>query len=66
LNGSPDKSWSTGKMRSSIGGISSSATKARHFATQERERTKRGADFHATATTSCHVLIAAARSTRCD
>ena len=33
---------------------------------EERERTIRGADFHAAATTSRHVLIAAARKTRCD
>ena len=33
---------------------------------EERERTMRGTDFHAAATTSRHVLIAAARSTRCD
>ena len=33
---------------------------------EERERTITGADFHAAATTSRHVLIAAARSTRCD
>ena len=33
---------------------------------EERERTIRGTDFHAAATTSRHVLIAAARSTRCD
>jgi hypothetical protein len=32
----------------------------------ERERIIRGTDFHAAATTSRHVLIAAARSTRCD
>jgi hypothetical protein len=31
---------------------------------EERERT--GADFQAAATTSRHVLIAAARNTRCD
>ena len=34
----------------------------RHVATRERERTIRGTDFHAAATTSRHVLIAAARS----
>jgi len=33
---------------------------------EECERTIRGTDFHAAATTSRHVLIAAARSTRCD
>jgi hypothetical protein len=33
---------------------------------EERERTIRGTDFHAAATTSRHVHIAAARSTRCD
>ena len=33
---------------------------------EERERTMRGTDFHAAATTSRRVLIAAARSTRCD
>jgi hypothetical protein len=33
---------------------------------EERERTIRGTDFHAAATTSRHVLIAAARSTRWD
>ena len=33
---------------------------------EERERTIRGTDFHAAATTSRHMLIAAARSTRCD
>ena len=33
---------------------------------EERERTITGADFQAAATTSRHVLIAAARSTRCD
>ena len=33
---------------------------------EERERTIMGADFQAAATTSRHVLIAAARSTRCD
>jgi LysR family hca operon transcriptional activator len=33
---------------------------------EERERTLRGTDFQAAATTSRHVLIAAARSTRCD
>src|ERR1700722_262247 len=36
------------------------------LAREERERTIRGADFHAAATTSRHVLIAAARKTRCD
>jgi gluconate 5-dehydrogenase len=36
------------------------------LAREERERTIRGADFHAAATTSRHVVIAAARSTRCD
>jgi hypothetical protein len=36
------------------------------LAREERERTMRGADFHAAATTSRHVVIAAARSTRCD
>jgi hypothetical protein len=33
---------------------------------EERERSIRGADFHAGATASRHVLIAAARSARCD
>jgi hypothetical protein len=33
---------------------------------EERDRTIRGTDFHAAATTSRHVVIAAARSTRCD
>jgi len=33
---------------------------------EERERTIRGTDFHAAATTLRHVLIAAARSTWCD
>jgi hypothetical protein len=33
---------------------------------EERERTIRGADVHAAATTSRHVLIVAARKTRCD
>jgi hypothetical protein len=36
------------------------------LAREERERTIRGTDFHAAATTSRHVVIAAARSTRCD
>jgi NAD(P)-dependent dehydrogenase (short-subunit alcohol dehydrogenase family) len=36
------------------------------LAREERERTIKGADFHAAATTSRHVVIAAARSTRCD
>jgi hypothetical protein len=36
------------------------------LAREERERTIRGTDFHAAATTSRHVFIAAARSTRCD
>jgi chitodextrinase len=36
------------------------------LAREERERTIRGADFHAAATTSRHVVIVAARSTRCD
>jgi hypothetical protein len=36
------------------------------LAREERERTIRDTDFHAGATTSRHVVIAAARSTRCD
>jgi hypothetical protein len=36
------------------------------LAREERERTIRGTDFHAAATTSRHVVLAAARSTRCD
>ena len=36
------------------------------LARDEHERTIRGTDFQAAATTSRHVVIAAARSTRCD
>jgi hypothetical protein len=39
----------------------------RHVATRRaRADDKEGTDLHAAATTSCQVLIAAARSTRCD
>src|ERR1700722_12939854 len=36
------------------------------LAREERERTIRGTDFHAAATISRHVVVAVARSTRCD
>jgi hypothetical protein len=36
------------------------------LAREERERTIRGTDFHAATTISRHVVVAAARSTRCD
>jgi hypothetical protein len=45
-----------------LGGRAGIVTLAR----EERARTIRGTDFHAAATTSRHVVIAAARSTRCD
>ena len=62
------RSWMTtiATIAAAVSFGSSAAASIVTLSCEERERTIKGADFQAAATTSRHVLIAAARSTRCD